>query len=82
MKKLILSLALTTLLISCKEETKDKVQDASEAIASDVKEVVDSAAIKAEAKLDTVKAKTKTVIEKGAEKVEEGAKKVKEAAKK
>ncbi len=82
MKKIILSLALTTLLISCKEETKDKVQDASEAITSDVKEVADSAKIKAETTFDTIKAKTKTVIEKGAEKVEEGAKKVKEATKK
>ena len=86
MKKLILSLAVVTLIVSCKYETKDKVEVATEAVTSDVKETVDSAKIKTETVLDTVKAKTeeklKTAVDKGADKVIEAADKVKKSVKK
>lgn len=82
MKKIILSLVLATLLFSCKEETKEKVKDATNAVGSEMKESLDSVKEKAEKAIDSTKMKAKGIIVKGAEKVEEGAKKVKEAAKK
>ena len=45
MKKIILLLALTTVLISCKEETKEKVKEASKAVGTDLKQVANSAKI-------------------------------------
>ena len=86
MKKLILSLAIVTLIFSCKEDTKDKVEVATEAVTSDVKETVDSSKIKTETVLDTVKAKTeeklKNAVDKGADKVIDAAEKVKKSVKK
>ncbi|WP_374551796.1 hypothetical protein [Flavobacterium sp.] len=84
MKKIILSLALITLLISCKEETREKVKEASKAVGTEVKENYKKAKIKASKVIDTTKVKenVKNVIKKGAEKIEEGAKKVKENASK
>ncbi|MFM9988757.1 hypothetical protein [Flavobacterium sp.] len=86
MKKLILSLVIVTLIVSCKNETKDKVEVATEAVTSDVKETVDSAKIKTETVLDTVKAKTeetlKNAVDKGADKVIDAAGKVKKEVKK
>ena len=83
MKKLLL---LTTVLIfaSCKNETKEKVIEASKAVSSDMKVVLDSAKVKAAKVIDTakVKSKLKSAIEIGAEKVEKGAKKLKESVKK
>jgi len=82
MKKIILSLAVATLLFSCKEETNEKVKDATKAVTSDVKQSIDSVTDKAEKAIDSskIKQKAKSLIIKGAEKVEEGAKKVKEEA--
>ena len=82
MKKIILSLAVVTLLFSCKEETNEKVKDATKAVTSDVKQSLDSVTEKAEKAIDSskIKQKAKSLIIKGAEKVEEGAKKVKEEA--
>ena len=84
MKKIILSLTLITLLISCKEETREKVKEASKAVGTEVKENYKKAKIKASKVIDTTKVKenVKNVIKKGAEKIEEGAKKVKENASK
>jgi PBP1b-binding outer membrane lipoprotein LpoB len=84
MKKIIFSLTLATLLISCKEETREKVKEASKAVTSDMKIALDSAKVKASKVIDTAKRKdkVKSAIEKGAEKVEQGAKKLKEAVKK
>jgi PBP1b-binding outer membrane lipoprotein LpoB len=82
MKKIILSLAIATLLFSCKEETKEKVKDATNAVGADVKQSLDSVTEKAEKVIDSSKIKAKGLIVKGAEKVEEGAKKVKEEASK
>ncbi|MFN8324460.1 MAG: hypothetical protein U0T80_01720 [Flavobacteriaceae bacterium] len=80
MKKIILSLALITLLISCKEETREKGEKASKSLlGTEVKENYKKAKIKASKVIDTTKVKenVKNVIKKGAEKIEEGAKKVK-----
>lgn len=84
MKKIILSWALITLLFSCKEETREKVKEASKAVGTEVKENYKKAKIKASKVIDTTKVKenVKSVIKKGAEKIEEGAKKVKENASK
>ena len=82
MKKIILSLAVATLLFSCKEETNEKVKDATKAVTTDVKQSLDSVTEKAKKAIDTskIKQKAKSLIIQGAEKVEEGAKKVKEEA--
>ncbi len=84
MKKILLFLTIATLLFSCKEETKEKVKEATNAVGADVKQSIDSVTEKAKKAIDTskIKQKAKSLIIKGAEKVEEGAKKVKEAAKK
>ena len=84
MKKIILTLAIASLLISCKNETKEKVIEASKAVSSDMKVVLDSAKAKASKVIDTakVKSKLKSAVEIGAEKVEKGAKKLKESVKK
>lgn len=82
MKKIILSLAIATLLLSCKEETNEKVKDATKAVTADVKKSLDSVEEKAKKAIDSskIKGKAKSLIIKGAEKLEEGAKKVKEEA--
>jgi hypothetical protein len=84
MNKITLSLAITFLFISCKEETNEKVKEASKAVSSDLKQAADSAKVKAFKVIDTakVKAKAKNILAKGAEKVELGAKKLKESVKK
>jgi hypothetical protein len=81
MKKIILSLAFASLLISCKEETKEKVKEVSKAVGTDLKQAADSAKVKAKKVLDSSKVgeKAKAIIAKGAEKVEQGAKKIKES---
>ncbi len=82
MKKIILTLALVMVLISCKEETKAKVQEATKAVSVDMKVALDSAKVKASKVIDTAKVKkqAKALLAKGAEKIEAGAKKVKESA--
>lgn len=84
MKKLILIFLIVTALISCKAETKEKVQEATKAVSADMKVALDSAKIKAAKVIDTAKVKkqAKALLVKGAEKIEAGAKKVQEAAKK
>ena len=47
MKKIIVLLAFAAIGISCKEETKEKVAEATEAVTADVKESIDSTTIKA-----------------------------------
>jgi hypothetical protein len=84
MKKKIIFIIFLTVFISCKDETNNKVKEATKAISADMKVVLDSAKVKAAKVIDTakVKSKLKNAIEKGAEKVEEGAKKLKESVKK
>lgn len=83
MKKLFLGIALATTMLSCQEETKEKVKEASEAVGADLKQAADSAKVKAKKTIDSSKIgeKAKNIIAIGAEKVEEGAKKVKESVK-
>ncbi|HOD10549.1 MAG TPA: hypothetical protein PLH25_05330 [Flavobacterium sp.] len=82
MKKIFLSLTIATLLFSCKEETREKVKEASKAVGSEVKENYKKAKVKAAKVIDTTKVKEKVnvAIKKSAEKIEEGARKVKENA--
>ena len=81
MKKIFLGIVLATLLLSCQEETKEKVKEASEAVGADLKQAADSAKVKAKKVIDSSKVgeKAKNIIAIGAEKVEESAKKVKES---
>ncbi|WP_333810446.1 hypothetical protein [Flavobacterium sp.] len=83
MKKIFLGIALATTMLSCQEETKEKVKEASEAVGTDLKQAADSAKVKAKKAIDSSKVgeKAKNIIAIGAEKVEEGAKKVKESVK-
>lgn len=80
MKNILLSLVVAIGLVSCKEDTKEKVIDASKAVGTELKESIDTFKVKAKKAIDTSKTKAKELIIKGAEKVEEGAKKVKEEA--
>lgn len=83
MKKIFLGIALATSMLSCQEETKEKVKEASEAVGTDLKQAADSAKVKAKKAIDSSKVgeKAKNIIAIGAEKMEEGAKKVKESVK-
>jgi hypothetical protein len=84
-KKLIVSFALIALLASCKDETKEKLDAAQDAVTEEVKETIDSAKIEAQRRLDSIKERTKAKIDtakvKSATKLEEAAKKLKESAK-
>jgi len=83
MKKIILGLTLFALITaSCKQETKEKIEDANAAVATDVKEELDTAAVKVDNAVDTLQSKTGKVLEKGAEKLDKAADKMKEASKK
>lgn len=64
MKKIILSLAAATLLFSCKEETNEKVKDATKAVTTDVKQSIDSVTEKAKKRLTPPKLseKQKTLL--------------------
>jgi hypothetical protein len=84
-KKLILSFAILLILASCKDETKEKLDAAQDALTEEVIEKIDSAKIKAESRLDSIKEQTKAKIDsakiKSAAKLEEAARKLKESAK-
>lgn len=86
MKNIFATLVFIALLVSCKPETKEKLDDAKNAIGTEIKETIDSATIKAETALDSTKIKVKskvdTIVVKSAQKVEEAAKKVKESVSK
>jgi hypothetical protein len=81
MRKIIALLAITTLGLACKEETQEKVKEASAAVSTDVKESIDSVKTKAEKAIDSSKLGAKELLIKGAEKVEQEAKKIKESVK-
>ena len=82
MKKIILSLALTTLLISCKEETKEKIDEASKAVEAEVEQKMDTIKEKIDVVIDSTQSKTADAMQKGADKLDEAAEKMKEASKK
>ena len=81
MKKLILNLVLLLALVSCKEETRQKVKEAGKAVEMEAKVAFDSVKNKANKAIDTakVKQKLKNTLKTAAEKVEKAAKNVKES---
>ena len=82
MKKILFPVLVVATLISCKEETRAKVKDASKAVGSEVKTAAQKTKAKVGKYIDTAKVKQKAnkIIVKGAEAIEKGAKKVKESA--
>lgn len=84
MKKVIIFSIFLLAFASCKEETKEKVKTATQAVTADLKQAADSAKVKVAKVIDTakVKSKLKSAIAKGAENVEKGAKKLKESVNK
>ena len=70
MRKVFLGLVvLASISFACKEETKEKIVEANEAVGAEIEE-----------KMDTLQSKTGDVLEKGAEKLDKAAGKIKEAA--
>ena len=69
MRKIIALLAVTTIGMACKEETQEKLKEASAAVSTDVKESIDSVKTKAENAIDSSKVGAKELLVKGAEKV-------------
>ena len=83
MKKTIFTLAFVAIaMISCKDNTKEKMEDASEAIGTEVEQKIDSAAHKADIAADSVKVKTAKALEKSADKIDKAAEKLKKDIKK
>jgi hypothetical protein len=84
MNKTLLTLAFvaTLTMISCKQETKDQVGEATDAVGTEMGEAVDTAAVKMNAAIDSTKVKMGETMEKGAEKMGEAGGKMKEDAKK
>ena len=80
MKKLLFPVLVVATMISCKEETRAKVKDASKAVGAEVKTAAQKTKAKVGKYIDTAKVKQKAnkIIAKGAEAIEKGAKKVKE----
>ncbi|KGO88818.1 hypothetical protein [Flavobacterium suncheonense] len=83
MKKTLLALAFVgALMVSCKEKTEDKVDEAVEAVGTEMTETVDSTAAAAGEAMDSAAAKVEDAAAAGAAKVEAAAKEVKEEVKK
>ena len=76
MKKTILAMAFVAVtMVSCQDKTKDKVEDATEAVGNDVEQEMDTLATETGEVIDTVQAKTGEVLEEGGEKLKEASKK-------
>lgn len=83
MKKTILAVAfMAVAMVSCQDKTKDKIEDAAGAVATDVEQKVDTLTTKANEVIDTTQAKAGEALEKGAEKMDAAAEKLKDASKK
>lgn len=84
MKKIVFTVFTFSLLLSCQEETRNKVKEAGKAVGSEVKVAAKKTKEKVGKYIDTAKVKEKAnkIISKSAEAVEKGAKKVKESASK
>ncbi|WP_445714872.1 hypothetical protein [Flavobacterium sp.] len=81
MRKVFLGLMILALIsVSCKDETKQKIEEANEAVGAEMKEKMDSASVQIDKAIDTLESKTGEVLEKGAEKLDKAADKMKEAA--
>ena len=83
MKKTLLSLVcIAALMVSCKDETKAKIDEAKDAVGTELEAKIDTATVKMDKAVDTLQSKTSKVLEKGAAKLDQAADKMKEAAKK
>lgn len=83
MRKTILAIAfMLVAMVSCQDKTKDKIEDAKEAVGAEVEQKMDTVAKKVETAIDSTQSKTGKVLEKGAEKLDKAAEGLKEAAKK
>ena len=81
MRKVFLGLMILALIsVSCKDETKEKIEEANEAVGAEMEEKMDSASVQIDKAMDTLKSKTGDVLEKGAEKLNKAADDLKEAA--
>lgn len=81
MRKVFLGLMILALIsVSCKDETKQKIEEANEAVGAEMKEKMDSASVQIDKAIDTLESKTGEVLEKSAEKLDKAADKMKEAA--
>jgi hypothetical protein len=83
MKKTILAVAfMAVAMVSCQDKTKDKVEDATEAVGTEIEATTEAAGDAIDSTATEVAEDAKEAVEAGAEKVEETAKEVKDAAKK
>jgi F0F1-type ATP synthase membrane subunit b/b' len=84
MKNTLLGLAIvaTLTIVSCKQETKDKVGEAKDAIGAEMDQAVDTAAVKMDAAIDSTKSKISTKMKEGAAKMNQKADEMKEEVKK
>lgn len=84
MRNTLLGLAIvaTLTIASCKQETKDKVGEATDAIGAEMDQAVDTAAVKVDAAIDSTKSKISTKMKEGAAKLDQKADQIKEDAKK
>lgn len=81
MRKVFLGLMILALIsVSCKDETKQKIEEANEAVGAEMKEKMDSDSVQIDKAIDTLESKTGEVLEKSAEKLDKAADKMKEAA--
>lgn len=82
MRKTILAVAfMAVVMVSCQEKTKDKIEDAHEAVGAEVEEKIDTVSQKVETAIDSTQSKTGKLLEKGAKNLDKAAEKLKEAAK-
>lgn len=78
MKKTILAVAFMAIaMVSCQDKTKEKVEDAGEAVGTEMEQKVDTLATKAGEAVDTTKAKAGEALEKVGEKAKEAGKEMK-----
>lgn len=83
MKNTILALAFMAIaMVSCQDKTKEKIEDAREAVGAEVDQKMDTATDKVEKAIDSTQSKTGQILEKGAEKLNKAAGKLEEASKK
>lgn len=82
MKKTILAIAfMAVALVSCQEKTKDKIEDAHEAVGHEVEQKLDTVSQKLQTVIDSTQSKTGKLLEKGARNLDKTADKLKESAK-
>ena len=82
MKKTILAIVfMAVAVVSCQDKTKDKLEDAHEAVDAEVNQKLDTVSQKIENAIDSTQSKTGQLLEKGAKNLDKAAGKLKEASK-